>query len=125
MLSQSSTGWRFGLILATGVSVVVTISNVLFLVISVSHIETVPDSAGEGVLFSGECKKAKQISTWSHLLINILGTSLLAASNFTQQILTAPTREEIDKSHAKRKWLDIGVPLIHNLPRISKKRLLA
>ncbi|KAG8527921.1 uncharacterized protein KY384_006837 [Bacidia gigantensis] len=36
------------------------------------------------------------------------------------QLLAAPTREEVDKAHAKATWLDIGVPSFRNLRQISR-----
>ncbi|MCJ1312051.1 hypothetical protein MMC25_005725 [Agyrium rufum] len=40
------------------------------------------------------------------------------------QILTAPTRAEIDEAHTRGRWLDIGVPSVRNLRSISRKRVL-
>ena len=39
------------------------------------------------------------------------------------QLLAAPTRSEIDKAHAKRLWLDIGVTSLRNFRHIRKSRL--
>jgi hypothetical protein len=39
------------------------------------------------------------------------------------QRLVAPTRKEIDDAHAKRKWLDIGIPSVRNLTLINKTRV--
>lgn len=39
------------------------------------------------------------------------------------QCLSAPTRKEVDKAHAKGKWLDIGVPSVRNLTNIAKPRV--
>ena len=57
------------------------------------------------------------------LLINIATT--VSASNFCMQLLAAPTRQEIDKAHKNKKWLDIGVPSVRNLKYISKRRGIA
>ena len=38
------------------------------------------------------------------------------------QCLGSPTRDEIDKAHAKGRWLDIGVPTMRNLLNINAKR---
>jgi hypothetical protein len=59
-----------------------------------------------------------------HLLINLLSSLLLGASNYCMQRLVAPTRKEIDAVHAKRDWLDIGMPSVRNLPSINKGRTL-
>ena len=50
--------------------------------------------------------------------------TVLSGSNYTQQCLAAPTRGEIDAAHAKRQWMDIGVPSVRNLLRIKRERTL-
>lgn len=40
------------------------------------------------------------------------------------QCLSAPTRKEIDRAHARGVWLDIGIPSVRNLRYISKRRVL-
>ena len=79
---------------------------------------------GTRTLYSGSCAKSMIIGLWLHLGINVLCTVLLSRSNYTQQCLTAPTRSEIDAAHARRRWMDIGVPSIRNLFRIKGKRTL-
>ena len=51
------------------------------------------------LLFNGDCQQMKTIDTVSHLVINVLSTLLLGASNYAMQVLSAPTRENIDKAH--------------------------
>ena len=40
------------------------------------------------------------------------------------QCLSSPTRSEIDKAHSQGIWLDIGVPSVRNLRRLSKPRVI-
>lgn len=40
------------------------------------------------------------------------------------QCLSSPTRSEIDKAHGQGIWLDIGVPSIRNLRRLSTTRIV-
>ena len=75
-------------------------------------------------LYEGSCSLVKNIDIVSHLLINGLSTLLLGASNLCMQLLAAPTREEVDGAHSKKKWLDIGVPSWRNLKSISRTRRL-
>ncbi|KAL9626699.1 MAG: hypothetical protein Q9164_007815 [Protoblastenia rupestris] len=49
---------------------------------------------------------------------------LLSSSNYCMQILSAPTRKEIDNAHARRKWLDIGVPSVRNLKNVARKKVV-
>jgi hypothetical protein len=47
---------------------------------------------------------------------------LLAGANYAFQLLSSPTRDEVNKAHEKKKWLDIGVPSFRNLGHIAKSR---
>lgn len=80
--------------------------------------------AGFGTIQHGNCDQTKKLSLWLHLAINALGTALLSASNYTMQCLSSPTRQDIDKAHFQCKWLDIGVPSLRNLRRITWKRII-
>lgn len=40
------------------------------------------------------------------------------------QCLSSPTRSEIDKAHGQGIWLDIGVPSVRNLRRLSTSRIV-
>ncbi|KAG0635396.1 hypothetical protein HOY80DRAFT_1093547 [Tuber brumale] len=53
-----------------------------------------------------------------------LRTLLLPWGNYTQQCLAPPTRGEMDAAHARRRWMNIGVPRIRNLFRIKPERAL-
>jgi hypothetical protein len=74
-------------------------------------------------LYSGECSKVDKFKIGTHLAINALATGLLSASNYAMQVLSAPTRREVDLAHSKQKWLDIGLPSLRNLPSIARYRL--
>lgn len=79
-------------------------------------------SDGIGTLYQGDCDSAKRIELWLHLLINILSTLLLGASNYYMQCLSSPTRSDVDKAHRQHVWIDIGVPSMRNIFRISRPR---
>ena len=78
-----------------------------------------------GTIYRGDCSQSHRLSSRLHILINVLSTALLSASNLCMQLLAAPTRQEIDKAHDKYIWLDIGVPSFRNLKHISKRRGMA
>jgi hypothetical protein len=59
-----------------------------------------------------------------HVLINALSTMLLSSSNYTTQVLNAPTREDLDVAHAKEEWLDIGRLSNRNLRAIPPSRTM-
>jgi hypothetical protein len=78
---------------------------------------------GFSVPLTGE---AEEVSWWSsaiHVVINVLSTLLLAASNYTMQVLSSPTRAEVERAHKSSQWLDIGILSLRNLGRISRRRL--
>lgn len=81
-------------------------------------------NGGLGTIHEGACIKTKNLATWLHLAINVLGTLLLGASNYAMQCLSSPSHEEIDKAHKKGIWLDIGVPSMRNLRHISRSRFV-
>lgn len=117
-----SGGWRTGVTYSAIAAVVVLLINVsLTLWASKKYGQ---DGRGLGTIFEGKCKQTKRASLWLHLTINILGTILLSASNYSMQCLSAPTRAEIDKAHRRKRWLDIGVPSVRNLGRVSRRKLV-
>ncbi|KAB8202251.1 hypothetical protein BDV34DRAFT_215660 [Aspergillus parasiticus] len=118
---RKTENWKQSLYLGSLSSIIVLLFNVSFVAWAVSHHDLTED---RGVLYSGDCTKTKRMSTGIHLVINILSTALLCASSYTMQCLCAPTRKEIDRAHQKNQWLDIGVPSMRNLFRISKMKLI-
>jgi hypothetical protein len=77
---------------------------------------------GVGTIYEGSCDTVQKLDLWLHLLINLLGTGMLSASNYCMQLQAAPTRENVDEAHKIGKWLDIGVPSLRNLWYISNWR---
>ena len=117
------TGWHTGVLACAASAVVVLFINVS-LTIYVATNQQYMIKGRMGTLYVGSCKKSKMIGLWLHLGINALSTLLLSGSNYTQQCLAAPTRSEIDAVHARRRWMDIGVPSIRNLFKIKRERRL-
>ncbi|KAL4893339.1 hypothetical protein BDV59DRAFT_178049 [Aspergillus ambiguus] len=66
-------------------------------------------------IYQGSCSVAKNTATGIHLLINILSTIMLGASNYAMQCLVAPSRLEVDEAHKNHKWLKIGTPDVPTL----------
>ncbi|KAL2189387.1 hypothetical protein L209DRAFT_777007 [Thermothelomyces heterothallicus CBS 203.75] len=63
------------------------------------------------------CSRAKSMNIGIHVLINFFGTILLAGSNYHKQILSAPTREQIDEAHRESRWVEVGVQSVRNVFR--------
>ncbi|KAF2626657.1 hypothetical protein BU25DRAFT_411632 [Macroventuria anomochaeta] len=112
------TGWRFGALhFAAWAAIVFLINMTVTIWGSTIYKKTA------GSLSEGDCGHIKTLNRGIHILINILSTILLSGSNYCMQCLSAPTRADIDKAHAARTWLDVGVPSIRNLKHISRRRL--
>ena len=79
---------------------------------------------GIGTLDDGDARPMKKLGLTYHVLINILSTALLTSSNYCMQILSAPSREELDIAHARNTWLDIGIISFRNLAYINRRRMI-
>ncbi|KAG2417837.1 hypothetical protein HFD88_000936 [Aspergillus terreus] len=112
--------WKKTLYMGCMATLVVLGFNLGFMLWAVTHLGL---EGGRGVLFSGACDQTKKISTGFHLLINLLGTIMLAAGNYGMQCLCAPTRRDIDLAHLEGRWLDVGVQSMRNLWHIPRKKL--
>jgi hypothetical protein len=110
-------GWRFGVLISAVLSSLVCIFNVAITLWVVTKHRR--DDNGLHLLYTGSCSKAQTLSTGIHVIINVLSTILLGASNYCMQCLSAPTRREIDKSHAKGSWMDIGVRSMRSLGGVA------
>lgn len=114
------SGWRGTVALGSATAGVVLLVNLGVLIWTATRFEL---QHGVAIVFQGSCQTVKQISTWTHLAINVLSSLLLAASNSGMQVLCAPTREEVDRIHERRQWLDVGVHTLRNLASIDGRRL--
>lgn len=114
-------GYHFGVVCCASITGVVFFVNLISVLVATQKIDI---SHGLGTLQRGDCIRTKNLSQWLHLVINLLGTLLLGASNYCMQCLSSPTRKDIDKAHLKNMWLDIGVPSLRNLRRIPWNRTL-
>jgi hypothetical protein len=96
------------------------------LIIAIVLSRRIDDNAGLSsgdVIYDGSCTISKRWDTALHLLINVLSTTIIAASNYTMQTLVAPSREEVDRAHDKGQWLDIGTPSSRNLFVVGSYRV--
>jgi hypothetical protein len=112
-------GWRLGVLLASTVTSIVLLTNCTAAV--VIHF-TYGTYDGVSTAFVGDCDIANRWSLGLHIVINILSSALLGASNYTMQVLNAPTRSECDIAHARGDWVDIGVTSLRNIAKITWPR---
>ncbi|KAJ4128825.1 hypothetical protein NW768_007344 [Fusarium equiseti] len=82
------------------------------------------DALGQSILYKGNCDVSARANLWIHLAINIIGTGVLASSNFFMQSLVAPTRKEVDAAHKAGHWLEIGVQSLKNVRFIGWRKVL-
>ncbi|KAH8897511.1 hypothetical protein GQ53DRAFT_818775 [Thozetella sp. PMI_491] len=76
------------------------------------------------VFFTATCQSTGQLNLLIHLVINILSTIVLGSSNFFMQILSSPTRADVDKRHSMGIWLNIGIPSVRNLRLLPTRRVV-
>src|SRR5437764_1681769 len=113
--------WGMSVILGVIVAIVALCINLAFLIWSTRSL-AIED--GTAIIFTSSCGKTRLINLLGHLLINILSSLLLAASNNCMQCLTAPTRKDANRAHSTDKTLEVGVHSLWNLRFIPAHRLL-
>lgn len=105
-------GWRGGARIAFIGTLCTLIVNIVLMVYFTTSFESMD---GFPVIYRGTCSQAERQNLIWHLVLNVLSTGLLAASNYCMQLLCAPTRAQLDRAHAGGHWLDIGIPSLRNL----------
>jgi hypothetical protein len=118
---QVLTGWRVGVLAAFVGTMAVCLFNIIMTAYIVAE-PWGPRRGAFGLLYTGSCDRARSLNVWIHLIVNILSTLLLGASNYCMQVLCAPTRDELVQAHAIQLWLHIGVPSFRNLRFIARDR---
>ncbi|KAF4632935.1 hypothetical protein G7Y89_g5184 [Cudoniella acicularis] len=105
-----------------GCLLLVTLALLLNLGFTIYAAVHLPKLNGFALLYQGSCNTSARLILWFHVAINLLSTALLSASNYCMQILSSPTRKEVDKAHSKHRWLDIGLQSLRNLSEIEPTR---
>lgn len=121
-LSQSRFyGWRMGVLSGSCMSAFVLCINIGLAIYG----GTTEDGYVDGIadLKVGPAQDMSRWSTTFHLFINAFSTVLLAASNYTMQVLSSPTRADIDRVHREGQWFDVGILSFRNLRRIPRQRV--
>lgn len=112
-------GWRC----TTLIGLILT-GTVFIVNLTITIVSTATGDGFRKIFYSGNCGKAQNLDFILHLYINGLSTIILGASNFAMQVLSGPTRSEIDAAHKRSKWLDIGVLSIRNMSWIRRTRVM-
>ncbi|KAI1383081.1 uncharacterized protein F4822DRAFT_422100 [Hypoxylon trugodes] len=115
--SIRTPGWR-----RTGIfSIISTLScGIVLLVWFVRAIQQEGSSVySTTTIFEGNCVKAKRFGLLIHAFLIIVSSLILASFRFFMQILSSPSRAEIDRAHSELRSLEIGVSSIKNLRYVS------
>ena len=112
-------GYHFGVLCCFFTTSIVLLINAVLTIVCLTKFR---GTGILGTLQEGDCAKVKQTDLWLHLVINVLSTLLLGASNYCMQCLSSPTRFEVDKAHRNNIYLDIGAPSVRNLFYIAGRR---
>lgn len=112
----SGDGWRRIAFINTIAVTVFTLFVIILLAWSTSQSRGLDSNL---IFFNGDCARSAALNLWLHLLLNTCSTGVIASSNFFMQVLSSPTRSEVDKVHRKEEKLAIGVPSLSNLFHVS------
>lgn len=115
-LRRHLSGWRGGVVFNSLVAVLVLGVELVLLIVVSTRTRMF---AGDSAVWVGSCDRADRIGIGLRALVNIFGVALLAGANYAFQVLSSPTRREVDRAHGRKRWLDIGVPSVRNLRHIS------
>ncbi|KAM0349603.1 hypothetical protein ACHAP4_010382 [Fusarium culmorum] len=121
---EIGTGWRVVAIFNIIAVFLITLFGAILVIVGTQQPAGTSQKPGgisaQFIFFEGDCKRSKSINTWLHLLLNAFSTGVLASSNFFMQILSSPTRSEIEKAHNANCALKIGVQSLRNIFWTSK-----
>jgi hypothetical protein len=117
-------GWKYGVLNGAVVAFIVLAVNVAAAAYAMTRSSRNAGNDSRRSLYTGDCETVRKLNVGIHFLINVLSTILLGASNYSMQCMSAPTRSEVNRWHAQKQWLDIGVFSMRNIGKISKWRTL-
>ncbi|KAF4985765.1 hypothetical protein FGRMN_11105 [Fusarium graminum] len=128
------SGWKRTAVYLTGLIATLTTLLIVLLFVSLFSLKkddlenstgsNAQDALGQSILYRGSCTTSAKANLWIHLAINIIGTGVLASSNFFMQSLVAPTRAEVDAAHRSGHWLEIGVQSLKNFRFLGWRKIL-
>jgi hypothetical protein len=106
-------GWRRAAFINTGAVTTFTLFTIILLAWSASQSGGAINT--NLIFFNGDCARSRAINLWLHLLLNVCSTGVVASSNFFMQVLSSPTRRDVDKAHLQNVAMEIGVPSLRNV----------
>ncbi|RYO81180.1 hypothetical protein DL764_009800 [Monosporascus ibericus] len=118
-LRRHFTGWRGGVVYNTIIFFLILVGEIALLIVVLTKTRLL---AGDPTMWTGDCGKVGDINVGLHAVISVFSVVFLAGGNYVFQVLTSPTRGEVDKAHESKRWLDIGVTSMRNFAHISSFR---
>jgi hypothetical protein len=118
-MRQAIRGWRGGVILNCIIAGLIVLATVISFVVAIAT-----ERNGESRIFLGTCASTQMLSFGLHAAMSLVCMSILVAANYGFQILTSPTRVEVDMAHDAGRWLDIGLPSFRNMRSIARTRAI-
>jgi hypothetical protein len=97
-VSQRALLWRKGVAAGAAMALLTLAVNVLATIVFVARYG---NNNGFATLYQGVCDKASRVNFCIHLFINVLGTLLLASSNYCMQVLSADAQRSRQGSRAR------------------------
>ncbi|KAF2741451.1 hypothetical protein EJ04DRAFT_480852 [Polyplosphaeria fusca] len=116
-------GWRMGILIGCVTSALILCFNTVVVIALATKGAGFQDGFAN-LPYHYDEKTLSRLNSGVHVLINALSTVLLSASNYTMQVLSSPSREDLDKAHNNGQWFDVGVLSTHNLRRIPRRRMI-
>ncbi|KAJ4267481.1 hypothetical protein NW762_003588 [Fusarium torreyae] len=113
------TGWRAGVAANMFLAFLILVASIACLALASAQGHM---SSSESSLMEGSSVKVEGIARGIMAVVNAFAIILIAGANYVVQILNSPTRAEVDNAHTSLEWLDIGIPSLRNLSRISSTR---
>ncbi|KAI9726332.1 MAG: hypothetical protein M1828_001606 [Chrysothrix sp. TS-e1954] len=114
-------GWRGTVGAGACTALIVLILNLVLLGVGLS---SEVSSDGIRAILKAPCDQTNRAFIAIHLVINILSTLLLAASNSALQCAGSTSRDEVDLAHRSGRWVHVGVFGLRNLGMIPWKRII-
>lgn len=114
-----TSGWRGGVTLNALLAFLVFVAAIVCLAFAGAKGKI---SGGGSSVVDGDVGEVRDANLGIHALVNIFAVVLVAAANYVVQVLSSPTRCEVDTAHEKLTWVDIGIPSLRNLRLISSTR---
>ncbi|KAL1899798.1 hypothetical protein Sste5346_002664 [Sporothrix stenoceras] len=119
-------GWRAGVALHGVLALIIFVVGLSGLVVALTVLHRDGGRMSMATLFtshavpvtdagSASCSGAHPVAWLLRAILALFSVALLAGAQYVFQILSSPTRAELDAAHSARRWLDIGVPSLRNI----------